>query len=99
MFLITVPTIDWSALCWLEGDFRLLATVRTDDFVHCPRRNNALSPPCKGLQEPMVQERPQDEADQDLLRETISRSFCETNNRVQEGRVCGRQVSKEAWSG
>src|SRR5213596_377739 len=37
MLLITVPTIDWSALCWLEGDFRLLATVRTDDFVHCPR--------------------------------------------------------------
>gem|GEM_PF-6582138 len=37
VLLITVPTIDGSALSWLEGDFCLLTTVRTDNFVHRPR--------------------------------------------------------------
>ena len=37
MLLVAVSTIDWSALCWLEGNFCLLSTVRADNFVHCPR--------------------------------------------------------------
>src|SRR2546428_7671167 len=35
MLLVTVPAVNWSTFCWLERNFRLLTTVRTDDFVHC----------------------------------------------------------------
>src|SRR3989441_10485427 len=35
MLLVTVPAVNWSTFCWLERNFSLLTTVRTDDFVHC----------------------------------------------------------------
>ena len=34
VFREAVPAIDWSALCWLEGNFAFFSTVRTDCFCH-----------------------------------------------------------------
>ena len=62
-------------------------------------RKDCLSHARQGIEESMVQERLEIQADQDIIWEIIARTVREADQRLEDGCICGRQVQKKAWSG